>query len=578
MDTVKVVNIVPHSLSGETNQDSEPSLAVNPANPLEMAASAFTPNPGGASANSPLFYSNDGGNTWSLLEIIAGTPVRDQTLRFATSGGNLYAGVLWGSGSNIATINFDILRTSDFTGLNVMTRLARRQNDDQPFVQAATVPSGPDAGKDRFFIGSNDHAPAHIPATIDLSEDAGVASPTVSTVRLEARTVSRDGFQTRPAIHTNGTVYAIFYAWVSGASSSDVVVVRDDNWGTGASPFNALIDTGDSKQGVRVVTGVNNPGLSLYLGQQRIGGDLSIAVDPNHSNIVYICWGDLQSGTYTLHVRKSSDSGATWGSDIRVITNATNPALAVNSTGRVGLLYQQVTGTSPSQRWQTKVELTTNNFGTIATHVLADTPASSPSSAYDPYLGDYDYMMAVGTTFYGIFSANNTPDNANFPSGVTYQRVADFGTKILKDLTGNTVAVSIDPFFFSVSQTKFIKEFKPEIKEIKDKDIIDKNFVLDHKPWKLEIPEKLQAPYEGGKINEKLDDNWQNPEPQWELLRKMAMRIDDLEQRLATARTFIEPSERPQVAMPAPRQAQAQASAGNVARNSARRRRPGKKD
>ena len=37
-DTVSVVNIIPHLSSGETSQDSEPNLAVNPANPQEIAA------------------------------------------------------------------------------------------------------------------------------------------------------------------------------------------------------------------------------------------------------------------------------------------------------------------------------------------------------------------------------------------------------------------------------------------------------------------------------------------------------------------------------------------------------------
>src|SRR5262245_2346359 len=60
---VMVVNIIPQSLSGETNQDSEPNLAVNPANPLQIAASAFTPNPAGT-GNAPIFVSTDGGHTW----------------------------------------------------------------------------------------------------------------------------------------------------------------------------------------------------------------------------------------------------------------------------------------------------------------------------------------------------------------------------------------------------------------------------------------------------------------------------------------------------------------------------------
>ena len=448
---ISVVNMIPNLSSGETNQDSEPNLAVNPSNTQEMAATAFTPSPNAGSKNSPIFYSNDGGNTWSLRDIIAGTPVRDQTLRFASASGTLYAGVLWGTGNNIALINYDILRTNDFTGLTTMTRLKRRQNDDQPFLQAATVPSGPGAGKDRIYVGSNDHAPPSVPATIDYSLDAGAVLPiTSTTLVIEGRSVSRDYPQIRPAIHINGTVYALFYAIVGG--SADVVIVRDDNWATDATPFNALIDSIDSKQGVRIVTGLSLPPLStVYLGQQRVDGDLAIAVDPHNSAIVYVCYGDQQSGTYTMHVIKSTDSGVHWSADLRTITNAVNPALAIDENGKLGFLYQQVTGSGASQRWRTTFELTHSDFAQIATHYLADAPANTPGSTGDPYLGDYLYMMTAGTTFYGIFSANNTPDTADFPSGVTYQRNANFSTKTLLNVDNVTpVAPSIDPFFFKV--------------------------------------------------------------------------------------------------------------------------------
>src|SRR5256714_11730999 len=66
---VLVVNMIPKSLSGETNQDSEPTIAVNPANPLQIAASAFTPDPAGGDV-APIYVSNDGGMTWSLNAIV----------------------------------------------------------------------------------------------------------------------------------------------------------------------------------------------------------------------------------------------------------------------------------------------------------------------------------------------------------------------------------------------------------------------------------------------------------------------------------------------------------------------------
>jgi len=78
---------------------------------------------------------------------------------------------------------------------------------------------------------------------------------------------------------------------------------------------------------------------------------LSIAVDPSNSSTVYIGWRNARAGDiYTLHVRRSTDRGATWSkSDLphTTISNATNIALAVANNGTAGLLYQQLSG----NRW-----------------------------------------------------------------------------------------------------------------------------------------------------------------------------------------------------------------------------------
>src|SRR6516162_367290 len=142
---VLVVNMVPRSLSRETNQDSEPTLAVNPANPLEMAGTAFTPDPmGGALA--PIYVSTDGGNTWSLNAIVPSTAgsslgTGDISVAFAT------AGVLYGGILRDPTGNFESLRATAFASPTPMTILGSRPDNDQPFTHAIT-----NAGKDRLYI------------------------------------------------------------------------------------------------------------------------------------------------------------------------------------------------------------------------------------------------------------------------------------------------------------------------------------------------------------------------------------------------------------------------------------------
>jgi len=247
-------------------------------------------------------------------------------------------------------------------------------------------------------------------------------------------------------------VYAAFDRWVSGTHPNynvDIVVTRDDNWGSGTTPFSALVDSGDGKVGQRVATN-RFVRWNALMGQERLGGDLSIAVDPTDSHTVWIAWCDRVGGStgtdWTVHVRRSTDCGQTWSADLRTITNVKNPSLAVNSDRMLGFLYQQFTGT----QWVTRLELTSNAWGTAAeSHVLHQAPSNTPGRVFFPYLGDYVRLLAVGQEFYGVFAGNNTPDMANFPSGVTYQRHADWNTHTLLNSDAATpVSPSIDPFFF----------------------------------------------------------------------------------------------------------------------------------
>jgi hypothetical protein len=462
---IQVVNMVPKSNSDEVFQDSEPHIAVNPTNPQQIAASAFTPDPM-LGPNAPIYVSTNGGLSWRLNPIVpsgAGQffPTGDITTSAPgrrsdddddddddngdDNGRRLYAGILRTPGSLL----FDALRTPDFLSPTVMTVLLSRGDEDQPWAQVVKVRSGSDAGKDRLYIGINDFNALPRSATVEQSLDAAVAAPAFTSARIEKRNTSgQDGPQIRPVAHRDGTVYAVFYGWrnfdITNRVTADVVVVRGDG---GGDPFTDLVDANDGVAGVRVVQNITFT-FNSFLGQTRLGGNPSIAVDPRNSSTVYLAWADAQTSVSTLHIRRSTDRGQNWGADLRTIANATNPALAVNSRGKVGLLYQRLTGTAPNQRYETHLERSTNGGVAWSDSVLANTPAATPVPTFQPYLGDYDYLMAVGRTFYGIFSANNSPNRANFPNGVRYQRNVDFDTNRLLGLDGSTIIpTSIDCFF-----------------------------------------------------------------------------------------------------------------------------------
>src|SRR6266702_209567 len=131
---VRVVDVIPVSLSGETWQDAEPFLALYASNAQLMAASAFTPNPGGsASGTAPIFVSSDGGDTWTLRNTLPSEGMTaDITHAVGATPPVLYSGIL-----KVPGVPLNELKAGDFLSPATMTLQASRADVDQPFVRTA---------------------------------------------------------------------------------------------------------------------------------------------------------------------------------------------------------------------------------------------------------------------------------------------------------------------------------------------------------------------------------------------------------------------------------------------------------
>ena len=192
-------------------------------------------------------------------------------------------------------------------------------------------------------------------------------------------------------------------------------------------------------------------------------------------------------------------------------------------------------------------------------------------------------LLAVGNDFYGVFSGNNTPNLANFPSGVRYQRNANWVTGTLLNTNGVTpVAVSIDPFYFhwSRSRVKPFGESKPgltkaeadtppkslksEVKEIVETKPGVTKAELDTPPKSIKSEAKEIGESKPGIGKPELDLPPKGvaetgpggappgiPDPLATLLLKLNQRVDALEGAPpAHGHAFIQPSERPDISTP----------------------------
>jgi hypothetical protein len=449
----RVVDIIPHDDSKEANQNSEPSIAVNPVNPLQMFAGSFGPE-GSPFNHNPFFLSTDGGATWTSFGTLDDD---DKSIAWKADGSAILVTPL--VGDPIDTYSVTVTDSGFGSPIN---HYVGSNDNDQPWVR--TGPS------DHVYVAFNDlGASGGKTASVNVSPTGGTSYTTVTLDRIggSAPGAAQDDPAVRLAVN-GGRVYAVFDRWTSTVENdangqrynSDLVIVRSDNGG--ADGFTAIGAGGNG------ITAANHIGVfadaqntPLTIGQERIaGGDLAIAVDPNNADHVVVAYtnapGPNGAGVVQLVVTESFDGGVDWTQKVSTPSSSRSgqPGIAILANGAIGLLYNNYDPTTDqlSQHLLT----TTDDFATSNDVTLATESNSISAALFDPYQGDFFDLGGLGNTFYGIFSASNADDGANAQfTNTTFDRrfVGMPGTSgfRLTDANGNAVPFSIDPFFFAYS-------------------------------------------------------------------------------------------------------------------------------
>ncbi len=412
-------------------------------NPAQIIAGAF------ANTTTPYFISLDGGATWADYGSLN---TQDKTLAWAQGG----------SAALTSTLLNGVIRT--YSGTTASGNFGAPINTynpshdlDQPWIR--TGPSN------HVYVGYNDLSAAFGKTASVLASTNGGSTYTPVTLDRVGGAAGQDAPSIRLAVNGN-TAYAVFTRWNSVLDTdsfgedrftSQVVVVRSDNGG--ADAFAAL---GANGNGVQVATPTSwfasTRNAPLTLGQERTGGDVAIAVDPNNASHVVVAYGNAPgptgSGQVQLSVAESTDGGAHWQTEFTTpsSTRSALPALAVTQNGTIGLLYDNYD--PATNRMSQHLLTTSDHFVTTTDTTLASESNATPVATFDPYVGDFYDMTSIGDTFYGIFSASNADDgnSAQF-TNVAFQRdfIGTPGTASfqLTNGSGHTVTPSIDPFFFS---------------------------------------------------------------------------------------------------------------------------------
>jgi hypothetical protein len=408
---------------------SEMTVSVNPANPLNLAGFSHYIRPNSNYDQIGVFYSMDGGNSWTTT-LIGGTGsvnsdglgsstsnVRfDPTIKFDHTG-NLYVGY----GAYTASSGFTklIIGTSTDGGASFANSTFHVIDSQSGYggvdkFYLATGPAGPGATTDAVYI-AYDLPFVGNPVYVAGSNDGGNTYTAPTQVRSGGGGNSFSG----PAVGPNGELYVL---WVSlNDNALEVRVKPDGLWGSGGwNPISTVRHLTQTiflfpvpPQPRRGIT--NGPSIDVDRSGDAFTGRTYVAfvdkIDGNNNFGVFLAYSDDTGTTW-------SSAGTTGNVDDAAATAFHSWVAVDQSSGSVNVLYRTNEAQASTDKCGTWVA-SSNDGGTTFTKIgLASQSSRAGAATYSGDFLDYSGFDVVDGTMHGFWSDNRGASEGTYTSNL----------------------------------------------------------------------------------------------------------------------------------------------------------------
>jgi hypothetical protein len=405
-----IVDVATDATDPSNLADTEPSIAVNPVDPMKIAIVSFSET-WGPSAMAPVWKSDNGGASWRKVPQIpqpapGSSGPGDQKIAFDATG-KLYIAEL-GSGPR----DFIYRQTG---GPDDPLTPGVAYGDDQPHLDIDKTTGG--SCLNRLYSPWLNFGLANPRSTVSDSTNFGVGMTDVA--------VGNPAFPnrtTRIALSSDGKAYVVYKTRegsapfsLPGSAGSDFEnahfnVMRSDDCGV---TWSALGATGVSVHGSAPVQTLftNNFGNQTKGKVARArSSDAWIAVDPVNGHVFVAYVSRDTTGFSQIYVARSIDQGASWTSTriTNGIHHAGYPNIAINEDGAIGVLYIDFDDSGSTTLFRHHFARSIYYGATWSDDILQTMDPGPLANAASGFLwGDYEGLTAAGSNFYGVFTGQS---------------------------------------------------------------------------------------------------------------------------------------------------------------------------